>query len=110
MSHRLRKRYGRATGDYAGTPRFRLFLADGRSVLGVVQGSGGFVKALARLAGGIRRAKRGEDSGFYEPRPGHIAVFTQFSAASNGPERIVNMRQVVAVRAIDTDNAKVEKV
>ena len=79
------------------TPRFRLTMSDGSTVTGVIQGSGGFVKTLARLLGGIDRAKRGLDSGFYEPLPGHVAVFSSFSASSDGPARWIDMRRIVKV-------------
>jgi len=81
------------------TPRFRIVTKSGKVVTGVVQGAGGSISTLARLKGAIHRATRGHDSGIYEPRPGHAAVYPNYSAQSNGRMVVVDMRGALALEA-----------
>lgn len=81
------------------TPRFTIVTKRGKSYTGVVHGSGGSITSLARLQGAISRATRGLDSGIYEPKPGHAAVFPNYSARGDGKKVIVDMRGAVAFPA-----------
>ena len=81
------------------TPRFTIIPTKGRPVTGVVQGSGGSITTIARLQGAINRATRGHDSGIYEPKPGHAAVYPNYSAHGNGRMVTVDMRGAIAVEA-----------
>jgi hypothetical protein len=82
------------TSYSASVPRFE-FRHRGRTVRGMVQGAGGFVKDEARLRRAKRQAALGRDSGLYEPKPGYVAVYPHFSAHSNGPMRIVPLSAYV---------------
>jgi hypothetical protein len=81
------------------TPRFTIITKRGKSVTGVVQGAGGSISTLARLTGAINRATRGHDSGIYEPKPGHAAVYPKYSARSDGKMVAVDMRGAIAFEA-----------
>lgn len=76
---------------------FRITTADGRTVTGPVQGTGGLVGAafadgpraaaapmLARLRGDVRRAAKGLRLSCYEPKPGHVRVKPDYCAESDG--------------------------
>jgi hypothetical protein len=66
-----------------------------------VQGSGGIVRgrgAAERMALAVERATAGQDTGLYEPKPGHVLGF--YSKAS-GP---------VEPREIDLRGATIERV
>lgn len=77
-----------------GAPRFR-FLIDGAEIIGCVQGCGGLVTSLARLESAKRIAAQGRAHGLYEPAAGCVSVFTEYSAASNGPATIVPVSSLV---------------
>ena len=95
----LRRRHGRSGASAGDTPRWRFTLDNGSTVTGVVQGSGGFIRGPAtRLTRAIRLARQGRDTGLYEPRPGCLAVYPHFSAASDGPMTTVDLRHVTGVR------------
>jgi hypothetical protein len=81
------------------TPRFRIITKRGKVVTGVVQGSGGSIETLARLRGVISLATRGRDSGIYEPKPGHAAVYPNFNAHGDGKMVAVDMRGATASEA-----------
>jgi hypothetical protein len=76
------------------TPWYRFKLADGRVVVGAVQGSGGVIggrsvaeatDGVRRLRVAIKRAEEGERTGIYEPKPGHACLYPEYSFASQGP-------------------------
>ena len=65
--------------------RYRITFPDGSGVVGAVHGAGGLLDGMP----GLKRlwaAARGARHGCYEPKPGHVLVYPDFSAASNGPE------------------------
>lgn len=86
-------------GDAVSTPRFTIITKKGRTITGVVQGAGGSISTLARLQGAINRATRGHDSGIYEPKPGHAAVYPKYTAHGNGKMVAVDMRGAIAFEA-----------
>lgn len=71
-------------------PVFRITTASGKTVTGLVQGSGGVIGsvdvlddqetvdryALERMRRYIRMAELGHELGIYEPEPGHVKVYT----------------------------------
>jgi len=63
--------------------RFR-FSGPGLDVTGPVQGNGGLVPSLARLEQQQRLAADGLSLGVYEPEPGHVCVFPDYSGSDNG--------------------------
>jgi hypothetical protein len=74
----LQRRYGRGAGSGPLAPRFRLTFENGTSVVGPVQGSGGYVKHLRgafNMLAIVKLAQDGRDTGAYEPSPGHIVVY-----------------------------------
>lgn len=73
------------------TPRFRITNRHG-SIVGVVQGAGGPVQYIDHLRKAIRQANRGRDTHLYEPAPGHVVVYPDYSAKSNGPSVAVNLK------------------
>lgn len=74
-------------------PRFFIRAADGGFVSGCVQGAGGILASgfgggstpLERLQTDARRAAQGLRLSVYEPAPGHVRVYPEYSAAGNGP-------------------------
>lgn len=82
------------------TPRFTIVTKSGKAVTGVVHGAGGSISTIARLRGAINRATRGHDSGIYEPKPGHAAVYPNYSAHGNGKMIAVDMRGAQAFEAV----------
>jgi hypothetical protein len=82
--------------------RFTFLLADGTTVTGPVQGSGGFVSTQARLVAQQRLAAAGRELGVYEPAPGCVAVFPAYAAAGNGEPVIVPLASLVVVSAEPT--------
>lgn len=78
--------------------RFR-FVGPGVDVTGPVQGNGGLVPSLARLEQQQRLAREGLPLGVYEPAPGFVCVFPDYSGSENGrrvhvPIAIVSIEQV----------------
>lgn len=69
----------------ANAARFRL-TGVGFDVAGPVQGNGGPVQRLGQLQAAQRNALEGAPTGLYEPRPGHVCVYLDFSAMDNGRE------------------------
>lgn len=63
--------------------RFR-FQGPGIDVSGPVQGSGGLIKSLARLEQQQRLAAKGKPLGVYEPEPGHVCVFPDYTGSEDG--------------------------
>jgi hypothetical protein len=90
----------RSSRSSSSTPRFRFTYDDGRAVVGVVQGSGGRVRAIARLRSAIRQAKKGQDTGLYEPAPGHVAVYPHSTASEDGPQVNVDLCRVRSVSEV----------
>src|SRR6185503_3454878 len=81
-------------------------LADGRRVTGPVQGCGGTISAVGgvqRLTVEVTHARTGRRLGVYEPSPGHVRVFPNYSAAGNGDPVDVDLRQVLGVRLSTLD-------
>ncbi len=74
--------------------RFLLKLADGRYVAGPIQGSGGVLtrQCLPWLLESIDRAQQGEPLGMYEPQPGHVCMFPDYSAEGQGVRLIADLR------------------
>jgi hypothetical protein len=66
------------------TKRFTFTLAGGETITGPVKGAGGFINTLARLNAAARMAAQGRETGMYEPKPGHVAVYPDFCAWSDG--------------------------
>lgn len=66
------------------TPRFTFALPDGSKVTGPVHGSGGMADA-AELQRAARRHGAGKPTGLIEPKPGHVVVYPQYCAISDGP-------------------------
>lgn len=64
--------------------RFTFKLADGRTITGVVQGSGGLVQHLQRVKFAVAQASRGRDTSFYEPKKGYVRVYPHYSSSSSG--------------------------
>lgn len=85
------------------TIRIKATLADGTVYVGPIQGSGGRVgsgalhagyeaaarDAIRTLGRAQRRAAKGKDTGLYEPKPGHLAIYPNETAASAGPEVVI---------------------
>ena len=100
---RKRHRVGKSRRTHrssGGATRFRFTLANGRTVAGPVQGAGGVVSDLERMKRAIRLAKEGRDTGLYEPHPGHVVVFPEFSAEGDGPRVAVDLAKVRSVAKV----------
>lgn len=69
--------------------RFRFDLGGGQVVEGVVRGAGDMVHHADRMRQQCRRARNGRRLGVYEPTPGCVAVYPEYTAASDGPVTIV---------------------
>jgi hypothetical protein len=89
------------------TSWFRFKLADGRVVVAPAHGAGGLFRGAhgeKQIRRAIRAAEAGEPTGYYEPKPGHMLVWPQYSFADNGPEMTIplagaTVRLVKATRA-----------
>jgi len=71
------------------TSWFRFKLADGRVVVAPAHGAGGLFRGThgeKQIRRAIRAAEAGDPTGYYEPKPGHMLVWPQYSFADNGPE------------------------
>lgn len=73
------------------TKRFRFITSD-EILVGVVQGAGGPVPSLRAIHKEQQKAVEGLRLGVFEPKTGHVAVFCEFSAESNGPRSLVDLR------------------
>ena len=74
------------------TSWFRFKLADGRVVVAPAHGAGGLFRGAhgaKQIRRAIRAAEAGEPTGYYEPKPGHMLVWPQYSFADNGPEMVI---------------------
>jgi len=81
--------------------RFLFRLADGRELVGPVQGCSGFVGSLDRLLADRARAAAGEPLGVYEPRPGCVKVCPAYSAAGDGEPVVVPLSALVGLAPDD---------
>jgi hypothetical protein len=77
----------RLVGD---APRF-LFRVGGSVIEGAVQGNGGIVTRLGLLLASQRLVRAGREHGLYAPKPGHVAVFPDYCATSNGESVSVDL-------------------
>lgn len=77
--------------------RFSFRLPDGRIVSGPVQGAGGFIRSLEYLRAQQQNLRDGYPLPIYEPQPGCVAVYPQFSVMDNGPVEIVDLREAEIV-------------
>lgn len=73
---------------------------NGAPVTGRVQGSGGFLVGVAGLARLAYASDSGRFAG-YEPAPGHVCVYPDWTPASNGPGVAVNIRGARVEMSID---------
>jgi hypothetical protein len=73
------------------TARFSFTLPDGSTVVGPVRGAGGFVSSELRMLAAERCARIGRPTGIYEPRPGFVAVYPDFSARDDGAPVFVKL-------------------
>ena len=74
------------------TMRFEFTLDDGAArVTGPVRGAGGMVRSALDLDAATRLARIGRRHGLYEPQPGTVAVYPDYSAASDGPPYVVSL-------------------
>jgi hypothetical protein len=73
--------------------KFR-FTGPGIDVTGPVQGNGGFVSSLAVLQKQQELAKYGFPLGIYEPFPGQVVVFPEFTAKDDGSPVYVELDSV----------------
>ena len=74
------------------TSWFRFKLADGRVVVAPAHGAGGLFRGThgaKQIRRAIRAAAAGEPTGYYEPKPGYMLVWPQYSFADNGPELLI---------------------
>lgn len=89
------------------TVRFVFFLP-GREITGPVQGCGGLVGAgytttltrvlaLSRMREARTAALGRHKTGLYEPKRGFCAVYPEYSAQGNGPEVLVDLREVQGI-------------
>lgn len=65
-------------------PRFCFRLSDGKTVAGPVHANGGMANA-DDLQRAVRRHAAGKPTGLVEPKPGHVVVYPQHCAVSDGP-------------------------
>jgi hypothetical protein len=65
------------------------------TVTGAVQGNGGIVSSLARLLAAKKLAGAGRAHGLYEPAPGCVQVFPDYSVAGNGEAVVVALAALV---------------
>lgn len=72
--------------------RFTITDAFGRRVTGAVKGSGGVLTSVDDVRRLVRLANRGRPLRVYEPEPFHVAVLPEFSAWTDGPETLVDLR------------------
>ncbi len=83
---------------------FALKLADGRIVVGAIQGSGGLIGGgthnRARLRTEIRRATEGRPLRIHEPKPGHVALYPSATVADAGPCEHVDVRGATLVEEL----------
>ncbi len=93
-----RASYGRVLwkgGRPVSAHRFAIQLADGRAVVGPVQGCGGVVErrgGFGRIRVAIVNAEEGLPTGLYEPRPGYARVYPDYSAQGQGEPVDVDLR------------------
>lgn len=73
------------------TARFEFTLPTGASIVGPVRGAGGFISSEKRLLAAERCARAGHPTGLYEPKRGHVAVYPDYSAKSDGDPEIVSL-------------------
>lgn len=75
---------------------YAIKLADGRIVVGAIQGSGGLIGGGAhnrdRVRATIRRATEGSPLGIFEPKRGHVALYEHATVADAGPCEYVDVR------------------
>lgn len=76
--------------------RFR-FITPDDILVGVVHGSGGPINTLAELQKQQRRAVEGKPLSVLEPRPGHVAVYCEYTDDGNGQATYVDLRGNVTV-------------
>jgi hypothetical protein len=86
--------------------KFTLKLADGSVVTGAIHGSGGIIRGergAERIRKSIKLADDGRDLGVYEPRPGHVRMYLNYTAAESGGPIDVDLRQasLLAVESND---------
>ena len=86
-------------GGAVSAARFRLTGA-GFDVTGPVQGNGGPVQRLGQLQAAQRCALEGSPTGLYEPRPGHVCVYPDFTATDNGREFHVPLTDGTLLEAV----------
>lgn len=76
--------------------RYRFELPNGRVIVGAVQGNGGVLRqgtnGLARLLLAKQRVQQGREIALYEPEPGCVLVFPDYSAEGNGREELVPLK------------------
>jgi hypothetical protein len=83
---------------------------DGTPITGRVQGSGGLLVGVAGLA---RLAYASDSRRFagYEPAPGHVCVYPEWTPADNGPPVTVNIRGAKIEMSVDIlDERSMQKV
>lgn len=68
-----------------GPTRFAFRFPNGRIEVGPVMGAGGFVQSAERIKLAKARAAEGKRTNLYEPLPGHLACYPQYTHEGNGP-------------------------
>lgn len=75
---------------------YAIKLADGRIVVGAIQGSGGLVGSgahnRARIRREIARATAGNPLGICEPKTGHALLYPSATAVDAGPSEAIDLR------------------
>jgi hypothetical protein len=75
--------------------RIRFTFLDGSgSVTGPVQGAGGIIDSVERLDAAARLSAAGREHGLYEPEPGSVACYPDYSAKGNGEEYVILLSEV----------------
>lgn len=82
--------------------RWTFQIVDGSTVTGPVHGAGGLVgeAGLYRLQVAVRRAKAGLPLALYEPSPGHVRVYPDYSSAGDREPVDIDLRRVTAVTPV----------
>jgi hypothetical protein len=73
------------------TARFEFTLDDVSRVTGHVRGAGGMIGSVSRLDAAAQLARDGRPHGLYEPEPGCVAVYPDYSAVGDGEPYVVSL-------------------
>jgi hypothetical protein len=79
------------------TTKFRFYLKGGAQIVGPVRGCGGMCCSLDALLVSHQRVLAGLDHKLPAPEPYCLSCYPHYSAASDGLETIVDLREVTRI-------------